>query len=257
MQVDLRPRSFGELVGLTFSLTAAHFAKLFPLSLLLSAPGLAMTFYEKQLDPVQDAGLILATALVSLLLATAIWPLASAASIKIVASSYTGTRCSLGEGLAAGLRRLLPLLGCVMSVGLLVGLGTLLLIVPGLIVMTIYYVAPCSVVLENQGVGASMRRSKKLSDGHRWRVFFLMLVVALLVQVVPGLGLGMLLEMGLVGTGAFLVTLVVMAAVAIPSIIAPTVVFFDLRVRKEALDVVQLSELVDQIGKTVGKRPAS
>ncbi len=257
MQVDLRPRSFGELVGLTFSLSAAHFAKLFPLSLLLSAPGLAMAFYQKQMDPVEDAGSILALALGGMLIGFAIWPLAAAASIKIVASSYTGTRCSLGEGLAVGLRRLMPLLGCVMAVGLLVGLGTLLLFVPGLIAMTMYYVAPCSVVLENQGVGASMRRSKKLCDGHRWRVFFLILVVTLLVQVVPGLGLGMLLEMGIIGVGAFLATLVVMAAFAIPSIIAPTVVFFDLRVRKEALDVAMLSDLVDQIGKTVGKRAAS
>ena len=163
MQVDLRPRSFGELVGLTFSLSGAHFAKLFPLSLLLSAPSLALTFFQRQMDPVEDLGAIMAMTLGAMLVGIAIWPLAAAASIKIVASSYTGTRCSLGEGLAVGLRRLMPLLGCVMTVGLLVGLGTLLFIVPGLIMMTNYYVASCSVVLASVSV-PSLSSSSTMSS---------------------------------------------------------------------------------------------
>lgn len=254
MQVELRPRSFGELVGQTFALSVAHFARLFPITLVLSAPTVALSVYQNTLDQLQQPGLVAALSLGSMLLSFALWPIGAAVAIKIVAGSYTGRTCSMMEGVRVGMRRLGPLLGATLAVSIIVMLGTMLLIVPGLIAFTAFYVVPCIVVLEGHGVGASMRRSRDLSRGHRWRVFGLAFVVGLLVQVIPGIGLAVLQVMGIENIGALVASAVVIAAFAVPSTIAPVVAFFDLRVRKEALDVTVLSELVAQIGTTVQRR---
>ena len=78
MHVDLRPRSFGELVGLTLSLSVAHLAKLFPIALVLAAPGLAATVIQRDLHPVQDAVTILLLNLAVIAVAFVVGPLASA-----------------------------------------------------------------------------------------------------------------------------------------------------------------------------------
>lgn len=257
MQVDLRPRSLGELVGQTLALSAAHFVRLFPITFVLSAPSVALEFYGKTLDQVRDPGPALLVSLISIVVSMAIWPLGAAAAITMVAGSFTGRSSSLMEGVRVGLRRLLPLLGATFAVSIIAGLATLLLIVPGLMVMTAFYVVPCVVVLEGLGVGPSMRRSRDLTRGQRWRVFGLFLVVGLLVQIVPAIGLSMLIEMGVQNIGAIFASMVVVAACAIPSTIAPVIVFFDLRVRKEAFDVSVLGDLVARIGEKVQRRASA
>lgn len=259
MQVDLRPRSFGELVGQSLALSAVHFARLFPITILLSAPGVALEMYQKRLIET-DPGLAIAVMLGGLLLNLMVWPLGTAVAMKIVAGSYTGTPCSIKEGVQVGLRRLFPLLGASFAVSIICGLGALLLLVPGLMAMTAFYVVPCAVVLEGLGVGASMRRSRDLTRGHRWRVFAVILVLVFLAQIVPGIGLAAVTEQDVQNPGVFVLTTLVIAAFTVPSTIAPVVVFFDLRVRKEAFDVTMLGDLVAKIGARVRRgatRPLS
>lgn len=255
MHVDLRPRSVGELIGQTFALSAAHFGRLFLIMAALNAPAVALQMLEHRVAAGQDPVTALALALAALFLVLIVTPLGVAAALELVACSYTGQPCSLGRALAVGLRRFFPLLGTSMAVGLLVSLGTLLLIVPGVIAFVAFFVAPCATVLESRGVGASLRRSRDLTRGHRGRVFAIAVVVMLLAYILPAAVLAAFDLTEADNLGVAVASTALAAACSIPSTIAPVVVFFDLRVRKEAFDVAMLKDLVAQIGRTIEPQP--
>jgi len=92
------------------------------------------------------------------------------------------------------LNRVLPRLNTLTFAGLLAALGItigfLLLIVPGLILITLWLLIVPAIMLENRGVFESFGRSRQLVSGHGWNVFgVIVLTVAILIAVNIGLSL--------------------------------------------------------------------
>ena len=69
--------------------------------------------------------------------------------------------------------------------GIAIAIGFVLLIVPGLFLMTIWALAAPVVVIERKGVMDALDRSRGLVRGHGWQVFAV-IVVLLLVNIVLG-----------------------------------------------------------------------
>jgi len=73
------------------------------------------------------------------------------------------------------MRSVLPVLGPLIGAGLLAGLGIaggfFLLIVPGLILLTMWAVIAPVIVVEHRGVFDAFGRSRQLVKGHGWPVF--------------------------------------------------------------------------------------
>jgi hypothetical protein len=88
-------------------------------------------------------------------------------------------------------RRVQPVLGTLIGAGLLAGLGIaiglVLLVVPGLYLMTRWAVIAPVVVREGTGIGRAFTRSAELVSGSGWPVFGLVLIVAVISGVVGGL----------------------------------------------------------------------
>jgi hypothetical protein len=87
-----------------------------------------------------------------------------------------------------------PRLGSVIVGGILAALGIivglLLLIVPGLFLMTIWALIVPVIVLENRSAGESFSRSRELVRGHGWGVFGVIVLTVLLLigfEIVLGL----------------------------------------------------------------------
>jgi hypothetical protein len=92
------------------------------------------------------------------------------------------------------LNRVLPRLNTLTLAGLLaavgITIGFLLLIVPGLILITLWLLIVPAIMLENRGVFDSFGRSRQLVSGHGWSVFgVIVLTVAILIAVNIGLSL--------------------------------------------------------------------
>jgi hypothetical protein len=85
------------------------------------------------------------------------------------------------------LGRVWPRAGTVVGAGILAALGIfvgfVLLIIPGLFLLTIWSLIIPAVVLENRGVGESFGRSRELVRGHGWTVFGVIIVTTLLIAV--------------------------------------------------------------------------
>lgn len=82
--------------------------------------------------------------------------------------------------------RVWPLLGASILAGLGIAAGLLLLIVPGLILLTWWALIAPAIVLENKGVFDSFGRSRELVRGNGWSVFGILIITYLLTSVISG-----------------------------------------------------------------------
>jgi len=93
------------------------------------------------------------------------------------------------------LDRVTPHLGTLVAAGLLAGIaiaiGLVLLIVPGLYLMTIWLLIVPAIMLENRGVGDSFGRSHELVRGYGWSVFGV-IVLTILIFIGVGIVFGIL-----------------------------------------------------------------
>lgn len=119
----------------------------------------------------------------------------------------------------------LLLAGILVAIG--VTIGFILLIIPGLFLLTIWAVVAPAVVLERRGVFAALSRSHELVKGNGWNVFGVIVLVFLLVLVV-GIVAG---AIGAAGGDVFavLVQWVLSVLVAPVAALASAVLYFALR----------------------------
>ena len=88
---------------------------------------------------------------------------------------------SLGETLRHVQPHLATLVLTGIVAGLAIGIGLLLLVVPGLILMTWWAVFVPAIVLEGRGLSESLGRSRELVAGNFWPVLGLIVVVILIL----------------------------------------------------------------------------
>jgi hypothetical protein len=102
-----------------------------------------------------------------------------------------GRRLSFGQCLHAGLMNWPPLLGLGLVRGLAVLAGTVLFIVPGIILNMAWFVSSPARMLERQPLLASLTRSAELTRGHRWPIFGVSFILGILGFVI-GVAVGFL-----------------------------------------------------------------
>jgi hypothetical protein len=142
------------------------------------------------------------------------------------------------------------------ELGLRVGLGILLLIIPGLYFMGKWGLAVPAVVLEDIDRKKAFPRSAQLTDGAVGRVLVVYFLTWILIVAISA-GLMMLLVFiapsltKATGTTAaqamqYLLSAVVNTAIMPVMAIALTVLYYDQRVRKEAFDIENLMALIGE-----------
>ena len=128
-----------------------------------------------------------ALSLVALILTVIATTLFTGMVVELVADVRDGRRDATAGQL---LRAAMPVLGQLILVGIVAGIGIvigfILIIIPGLILITIWAVAAPVVVLERPGGLRALGRSRELVRGEGWNVFAVILLMFVLVGVVTG-----------------------------------------------------------------------
>jgi hypothetical protein len=178
----------------------------------------------------------------------------TAACVKAVSDLYLGQPTGFGASLRFAARRLAGYLGMEVLRGLGLVLAFLCLIAPGVWLYAAWAVAAPALLIERLGPARALGRSRRLVKG-RWRgTAGVVLVASIMVALVSGAFQGLLIGVTfLPGQPPVLIAVfVVSVASAISAIIVTpfsacvtTILYYDLRVRKEGYDM-QL--LADQLG---------
>jgi hypothetical protein len=153
--------------------------------------------------------------------------------------------------LRAGLRHLFPVLGASILSGLAMMLGFIVLVVPGLILMCRFWVAVPVAVVEDPGAGNSLSRSTELTEGSRWPIFGLALILGAIT-----IGVAMLVGVLIRLSGATppvdraelfgeLAGTLLSLPVQLLGAVAAAVAYHDLRVGREGADVEELVKVFD------------
>ena len=233
-------------IGDVISRAAALWAKLIgPFGLVYAIAGLPTVLQAMTAGPQSKAGVAaLSLSLVLAILLGGLVTLVAHAGLFVAAAQVLdGGRPAVMSALEQGLRRFLPLLGAWICVGLLTLLGSMLLIVPGLIVYMMYFVVSPVCVLEGRGPIASMNRSAALTKGNRWRLFGLFLVLLVLTLLVAAAAL--LAKLALGAAGGAIVQLAVNAAVGVFGTAAGTVAYRDLVGVRDGIGGGRLASVFD------------
>lgn len=243
----------GKVLSDTFAVTGRNVGLWVGLALIFSAvPGIILQLLILQplsgglTDPqaAADPALMMANpwvpalgGLISFVLAL----LLQSALIRATIEDLSGKRPVMGDCISTAISVLLPALGIAILVGLGVMIGLTLLIVPGIILFLRWCVAVPVLVQERQGVLASIGRSAALTQGNRWALFglFLIVVIILIVaQFIVGLVVAMF-----GGILALILGLVVQSILSTIFSTATAVSYVSLREAKEGTSVQELAQI--------------
>jgi hypothetical protein len=243
---SLRPLSVGEILDVSFTLYRRHFATLGTIAVLCSGIPMLLSLY------IQASGGIfynLPLALVYYVTFTMLSSIATAATVFVVSESYLGRPLPARDALRRATPLLARLIICSLLFAIIVGIGFFFLFFPGVILFCGLLLAFPSLVLE-PGISptGALSRSWSLTRGSRWRMFALLVTIALLLYV-PLVGFGTVAAVVLPGGafGATAATLTLAVVGVLQMLLYPllycvlTVAYYDLRVRKEGFDLEVLA----------------
>ncbi|MEA2509052.1 MAG: hypothetical protein QOG21_1134 [Actinomycetota bacterium] len=161
--------------------------------------------------------------------------LVQAALVEAVSDIRDGrVDMTLGETFSRGASRLGPVAGAGILAGIGIAIGLVLLIIPGLILLTWWSVIVPVIVLEGVGVLASFSRSRNLVRGHDFQVF-LVIVLELLVLFLVGIVLSLILAALPSGVQSFVSNIVSGSLTGPFSALITTLLYFRLKEAKEGL----------------------
>ena len=126
----------------------------------------------------------------SLLFSLAIGAVMYSGSIHGYLRVADGTPTSIGDCVRVGFAKLLPMMGLTVLWIIGISFASMLLVVPGIILATMWVAAMPALVGEGLGVSASFGRSRNLTRGSRWSVFGVLFVLLVVFYILMAVVLG-------------------------------------------------------------------
>lgn len=181
----------GRVIQKTFTVIANRWKILLPASaILVGIPSVVAGFGQSTLLTSESFPSLLAM-MVGGLLTWIGGILLQGTVVKVAVDSLHGKTSRFGDVLQVGVGKFLPLLGLAIIMGVSIGLGMILFLVPGLILAVLWAVAAPGVVVERRDIFQALQRSRDLTQGHRWSVFGL-LIIYFVVSMIIGMAAGAL-----------------------------------------------------------------
>lgn len=222
--------NIGRTLSRTFSLVFSTLPSVGVFVLVVQIASVALQFLVRQF---LTAGITTAQASGNPMAALAIFSsgwywLSMAASLALGSLCFAGSihgflkaadqePTSLADCFGVGVAKLLPVLALTLLWYLGVGLGWMLLLVPGLILMVMWSVAMPALVGEDLNVIASFGRSRELTKGSRIMIFLTLLIFLVVIYVVLFAILGAMIGGSIMGMARAVQTNPWLSFVSIPS----------------------------------------
>lgn len=232
--------SVGKLFSTSFAVYFRNFVPFTLLGVLVFLPWILLRVFV--VTDATDTGPVLAATLLQAVLANV---LTGAVTYGVV-EQMRGRQTPFADVLQSGLGVFARVLLTGLVTGVIIGIGSLLLLVPGLIATVILYAAVPAAAIEKLGVGEAMRRSALLTAGSRWPIFGAVVLMGI-VFVGFGMLVGAILALttGFDESGSAALDIGIALTVSPFFATAPAVCYALLRQGKENVDPSQLAAVFD------------
>ena len=253
----LPPKTLGQILSQAFDIYRANAAKLLTIVAVVVVPlsliGAIFTgvIFEPEVDVrsgqvvvgVEDLGrsfvgyLFVGAigGLIAILIAAAL----QAATARAAALAVIGDPVDVQTSYRYGFRRLGSVILISLLVGVIVAVGFLLLIVPGIIFLVFLSVSIPALIVENRRGTDALGRSWNLVQGEFWHALGVVFVAAILVGIVSGI-------IGSIGGNEWVIrwifTAIAQIVTAPYAALVSILLYLDLRARKEALSAATLRQ---------------
>jgi hypothetical protein len=258
ISTQLRPRSATEIVDAAFQLMRGHFVSLITLSIAAILPLAAVLVLVgvfggfPRAGTSADSGAAVGAALFIVAIFIIVFLVGQNAVMAAASQAYLGEAVQAGEAVRRALRRTLPLIlvYAVSVVGIFAGF--LLFIIPGVYLAIRLLALPMVTVLEDGDPIETFKRTWDLGRGHAGHMFITSLIGNLMYTAVSFIGqIGMTLVTSLLPGAAAaslgLILLLLTFALAFPFVqVIRVVLYYDLRIRLEGLDVEMMAEALGE-----------
>jgi hypothetical protein len=238
--------SVGRVLNRTFSVLTRNFLTFFIVTTVASVPSVWLSqsgTFDATASPeemLSSAGLLF----LSLILTVVLYTLSQAIVLYAAFQDMRGRPVSLTESLQVGFRRFFPIIGLAICMWFVLIFAFMLFIVPGIILITMWFVATPACVVERTGPIRSLGRSRQLTKGHRWKIFGLLLLLILISAIISPTLTVALAAIG--GTTLVLIGTLIWSGVwGAFYAIAGVVTYHDLRAAKEGIDIHQIAAVFD------------
>jgi hypothetical protein len=247
--------SFGPVIQGTFGVLKRNFGTFLALTAVLQVIPLAVMFggvtslgsgTSGGLGLIPLGGLVLS--ITSAILAPAL--------LHGTVADLNGRKPTFGECLRSGLRQAIPVFTVLFVATVGAFFGLMLLIVPGIMLSVAWCVAAPAKVVERIGVFGALDRSRTLTKGSRWRLFWLFVLYFIvygafqqtflgLAGTFPGAGQGALGAASLFSPSYGVVMAILSVAGTLISYTGLSVIYYELRRLKEGIGPEALAAIFD------------
>ena len=264
------PMTVGMILDRSFRLYAQNFSLMFGITAVFNLPLIvlsALPLFTSSTGRTFQAIAVSLGGLVSLIALLVIQPLVTGAVTKAVSDKYIGNPATAAASLKEAWGCVGTLLLTQFVAGLVVILGLMLLVVPGILWMLSYSLIAPVVIIEAAGRGRQVlsltgrsvpvvmersdirRRSWDLVKGNRGRIFIIVAAIFVLTMLLSAGG-GSVTSMffdatsRMAGAIRTIISDVIQIVVTPLQTIAITLMYYDLRIRKEGFDLEMLSQAI-------------
>jgi hypothetical protein len=246
----LRPRSPTEIIDASVQLMRGRYAEITAVAAVFHAP-VAILLLLHGTPPAGPEGLAHAAVTLALTGAQAVMGTLSAAAIVVVASdSYLGRPVTIASAIRRALARSASVIAATALTAGIIFVGFMLFIIPGVIFSAGYCATIAALMVEGLGPRDAMSRARALASGSIKRILavycisgvVVWMLYLMILALVTG-GSGLLSHVGQVPLTAIRVVAILASVCLFPFFhVVTTVLYYDLRIRKEGFDLQVMAE---------------
>ena len=254
--LSLRPRSATELIDAAFRMYRQHFTGFITLSALVYLPAFALSLAINRLIPLaesmqQDAML----SILGLFVLLVCWLSIMEASLSIATSDrYLGREIEPGRVLRDALSRAGTVIAVKLWTWFVLFWAFLFFFFPWVYFFARYFAVPQTIVLEGLGFSAGLARTRQLAKGEKGKIIGSLFLIWL-VLFAASFAMGILVAPD-PGTSPSVIMQVLSSAVSMivyPLVpITATLLYYDVRIRREGFDVEVLSAELEGPARVAG-----
>ena len=183
-QLQLRPHSVGDIIDASFTVYRKRFGPMIAIGLLLVFIPFVVSLIGGCTSDGATTACDSALGWIGNIASQVGIVVASAGAALVAAEAYAGMRSDWRQSAAAALRRIIPIVVVTVVAAVLISIGFVLILVPGIFLATSFAVATPALMIERVGPIESLKRSWSLATGERWRIFgagLSMIIISIIV----------------------------------------------------------------------------